>query len=135
EAGGETGGLGTPAPEVQTAVPEERLAVLNEQLLAVPEGFHLHPKLERPFRRRRGAFAPQTPDAERKLDWAHAETLAFASILADGTPLRLTGQDVERGTFSQRHLVLHDVQTGATYTPLQAIPTARASFEVWNSPL
>ncbi|MBI4493106.1 MAG: 2-oxoglutarate dehydrogenase E1 component, partial [Chloroflexi bacterium] len=73
--------------------------------------------------------------AERRIDWAHAEALAFASILADGTPIRLTGQDTARGTFSQRHLVLHDVETGATCTPLQALPSARAAFDVWDSPL
>jgi 2-oxoglutarate dehydrogenase E1 component len=70
-----------------------------------------------------------------RVDWAHAETLAFGSILADGTPIRLTGQDTARGTYSQRHLVLHDAETGAQFTPLQALPAARASFEVWNSPL
>lgn len=69
------------------------------------------------------------------IDWAHAEALAFASLLADGTPVRLTGQDTSRGTFSQRHLVLHDFQTGATFTPLQALPEAQASFEVYDSPL
>src|SRR5207248_3448553 len=74
-------------------------------------------------------------DPDGAIDWGLAETLAFAAILADGTPIRLTGQDTERGTFSQRHLVLHDVKTGQTYTPLQALPQARASFAVYNSPL
>src|SRR5207237_5427632 len=107
-------------------------------------GFHLHPKLERPFARRRAAFAPPSNgtggehagDADAgRVDWAQAEALAFASIVADGTPIRLTGQDTARGTFSQRHLVLHDAEDGATYVPLQTLPQARASFEVWNSPL
>ncbi len=138
EAGGPAGGLGHAgvAETIETAVPAETLARLNEQLLALPEGFHLHPKLERPFSRRRAVFSGLSSDGEEaRVDWAHAEALAFASILADGTPIRLTGQDTSRGTFSQRHLTLHDYQTGATFTPLQALPAAKASFEVWDSPL
>ncbi|HZS02219.1 MAG TPA: 2-oxoglutarate dehydrogenase E1 component [Chloroflexota bacterium] len=137
EGGGASGGLGHQgaAVGVETAVPAAELVALNEQLLAWPPGFHLHPKLERPFSRRRAALASLDGHDEPRVDWAHAEALAFASILADGTPIRLTGQDVARGTFSQRHLVLHDVETGAPFIPLQALPAARASFEVWNSPL
>ena len=75
------------------------------------------------------------PDDQGKIDWAHAETLALASILADGTPIRFTGQDTERGTFSQRHLVLHDATTGKRWVPLQTLPQAKASFAVYNSPL
>ena len=74
------------------------------------------------------------PD-ERTIDWATAEELAFASILADGISIRLTGEDVERGTFSQRHAVFHDVKTGAVHVPLQTLPQARAAFEIHNSPL
>jgi 2-oxoglutarate dehydrogenase E1 component len=69
------------------------------------------------------------------IDWAHAEALAFAAILADGTPIRMSGQDSERGTFSQRHLVLHDSATGERFIPLHNIPQARAAFAVYNSPL
>jgi 2-oxoglutarate dehydrogenase E1 component len=116
--------------EVATGAPIETLMALNEALLRFPAGFHLNPRLERPLARRRAAFEPGGT-----VDWAHAETLAFASILADGTPIRLTGQDVERGTFSQRHLVLHDAETGAPFVPLETLPTARASFAVYNSPL
>ena len=120
------------AARTETGVPLERLRELNEHLLAVPEGFAIHRKLDRPRERRRHVFdAP----AERAVDWATAEELAFASILADGIPIRLTGQDVERGTFSHRHSVLHDANTGRRFTPLQEIPQARASFEVRNSPL
>ena len=75
------------------------------------------------------------PDGQGMIDWAHAETLALASILADGTPIRLTGQDTERGTFTQRHLVLHDATTGERWVPLQTLPQAKASFAVYNSPL
>jgi 2-oxoglutarate dehydrogenase E1 component len=120
------------AARVQTSVPLDRLRELNEQLLAVPEGFAIHRKLERPRERRRHLFdAP----AGRTIDWAAAEELAFASILADGVPIRITGEDVERGTFSHRHAVLYDAATGRRFTPLQEIPQARASFEVRNSPL
>ncbi len=137
EAGGTGGGLGHTgaAATVETAVPAATLIALNEQLLAWPADFHLHPKLARPFERRRAALSAAEGGNAAQIDWGHAEALAFASILADGTPIRLTGQDVARGTFSHRHLVLHDVETGAEFTPLQALPAARASFEVWNSPL
>ncbi|HEX9069612.1 MAG TPA: hypothetical protein VF807_12645, partial [Ktedonobacterales bacterium] len=113
-----------------TAVSEETLRALNEALLARPEGFTANSKLERTLGRRRDGL-----DKPAGIDWAHAEALAFASLLADGVPIRLTGQDAERGTFSQRHLVLHDAQTGDTFTPLAALPQARASFAVHNSPL
>jgi 2-oxoglutarate dehydrogenase E1 component len=132
EAGGELGGLGSLEVEerIDTAVDPALLQRLNTEMTHIPDGFHLHPKLQRPFARRREVFT-----AEGKVDWAHAEMLALASILAEGTPVRLTGQDVTRGTFSQRHLVLHDVQTGEAYNLLQHLPSARASFEVWDSPL
>ncbi len=119
----------TPLVEVpETAVSAGRLAELNEALLERPEDFHTNDKLERLFERNRG-------DLDDGIDWAHAETLAFASLLEDGVPIRLTGQDTERGTFSQRHSVLHDVQTGGVYVPLQNIPQAKASFDAHNSPL
>ena len=69
------------------------------------------------------------------MEWALAETLAFATILADGKAIRMTGQDSERGTFAQRHLVLHDYETGETFVPLHHIPQAKASFAIYNSPL
>ena len=120
------------AAQTKTAVPLARLAALNESLLTAPESFHVHRKLERHRERRRQAFASA---AERTIDWAAAEELALASILEDGAPVRLTGEDVERGTFSHRHAVLFDAQDGARYVPLQSIPQARASFEICNSPL
>jgi 2-oxoglutarate dehydrogenase E1 component len=117
-------------PAAETAVPLEKLREINEALLRWPEGFHVYPKLDRILQRRRNAL-----DEGGKVDWAHAEALAFATILADGTPIRLTGQDSERGTFGQRHLVLHDVETGAEYCPLHGLPQAKASFAIHNSPL
>ena len=102
--------------EPRTTVPEDTLRTLNEQLLRVPDGFTVHRKL-RPFlERRRAAF--EEPDGE--IDWAHAEALAFASLLALGVPVRLTGQDTERGTFSQRHAVLHDAANGGRLVPAPA---------------
>ena len=73
--------------------------------------------------------------AAARIDWAHAEALAFASLLTEGTPVRLTGQDTERGTFSQRHLVLHDAKTGQAFCPIQCLPEALAPMELHNSPL
>jgi 2-oxoglutarate dehydrogenase E1 component len=120
----------TPSPEVKTAVEADRLRVLNEELLTIPDGFTVHPKLVKQLERRRQALG-----ADGGIDWAQAESLAFASLLTEGTPIRLTGQDVERGTFSQRHLVLHDAKTGQTLCPIQQLPGALAPFELHNSPL
>jgi 2-oxoglutarate dehydrogenase E1 component len=120
------------ASQTKTAVPLGRLKALNESLLTVPENFTVHRKLDRLRERRREAFASSS---ERTIDWAAAEELALASILEDGTPIRLTGEDVERGTFSHRHAVLFDAQNGTRFSPLQSISQAKASFEICNSPL
>jgi 2-oxoglutarate dehydrogenase E1 component len=120
------------AANIATGVPLERLREINDALLARPAGFTFHRKLERGMERRRSAFA--NPD-ERSIDWATAEELALATILADGIPVRLTGEDVERGTFSHRHAVFHDATTGTQLIPLQELPQARAAFEIHNSPL
>ena len=109
----------------------DTLRDLNAALLRFPADFTLNPKLERAIGRRRAAF--ESPDAP--IDWGHAETLAFATLLRDGVPIRLTGQDAIRGTFSQRHLTFYDANTGEPFTPLEALPSARASFDVRNSPL
>lgn len=123
---------GSPAKrnEADTRVPADRLMQINEELLRRPPGFTPHAKLERLIQRSRGGLNEQS-----RVDWAHAETLAFATILTGGTAIRLTGQDTERGTFSQRHLTLYDVNSGEEYTPLEALPDAKASFAVYNSPL
>jgi multifunctional 2-oxoglutarate metabolism enzyme len=117
------------SPEVETAVPEDSLRSLNEELLAVPESFTIHRKLRKPLFRRRDVLD------EGGIDWGHAEALAFASLLTEGTHIRLTGQDTERGTFSHRHLVLHDEKTGLRYVPIQHLSEAGAPFEIHNSPL
>ena len=111
----------------RTAVPADKLSELNGALLETPEGFTPNSKLERLFQKNRGDLD--------SIDWAHAEALAFASLLEDGTPIRLTGQDTERGTFSQRHAVLYDAETDERYVPLQNLPQAGASFAIYNSPL
>jgi 2-oxoglutarate dehydrogenase E1 component len=122
-------GRGSDAP-IETAAPVEVLQQLNDQLLAVPDGFTVHPKLAKQLDRRR-----ETLGEEGGIDWAQAEALAFASLLVNGIPVRLTGQDTERGTFSHRHLVLHDYETGEKYAPIEHLPGATAPFQVYNSPL
>jgi 2-oxoglutarate dehydrogenase E1 component len=116
----------TMSREPKTTVPEDLLRSLNEQLVKVPEGFEVHRKLKPMLDKRREAEA---------VDWAHAESLAYASLLALGVPVRLTGQDTERGTFSQRHLVLHDAKSGERFCPLQNLKSANAPLELHNSPL
>ncbi|MGN6869851.1 MAG: multifunctional oxoglutarate decarboxylase/oxoglutarate dehydrogenase thiamine pyrophosphate-binding subunit/dihydrolipoyllysine-residue succinyltransferase subunit [Solirubrobacteraceae bacterium] len=123
----------TPSPEVNTAVAPDRLRVLNDELLAVPDGFTVHPKLIRQLEQRREVF--DTSGDQSGILWAHAEALAFASLLTEGIPIRLTGQDTERGTFSQRHLVLHDPKTGQEHCPIQHLPGSLAPMELHNSPL
>ncbi|HTK42841.1 MAG TPA: multifunctional oxoglutarate decarboxylase/oxoglutarate dehydrogenase thiamine pyrophosphate-binding subunit/dihydrolipoyllysine-residue succinyltransferase subunit [Gemmatimonadales bacterium] len=119
-----------PGHEVATAVAPETLTALNEQLLTWPPNFAVNPKLKKQLERRRSAVGP-----EGGIEWAHAEALALASLVVEGVPVRLTGQDTERGTFSQRHLVLHDIKTGQRYAPIQRLPGALAPLELHNSPL
>ena len=117
------------AREAETpAVAFDTLAEINAASTAVPEDFAIHPKLRRQLEKSRGAFTEDTP-----LDWAHAEALALGSLVREGIPVRFSGQDSRRGTFSHRHLVLHDVGAGAEHTPLAALGSAR--FEIHNSPL
>ena len=108
----------------------DQLVALNEQLLAWPQTIKPSSKLVKTLRRRREAVG----DAGG-IDWGHAEALAFASVLSEGCSVRISGQDVERGTFSHRQAVLHDAETGETYAPLQHLPDARGTFEIYNSPL
>ena len=111
-----------------TAVPLATLAEINAASMAVPEGFSVNPKLRRQLDRSRSGFT-----GESLLDWAHAEVLALGSLLREGIPVRFGGQDAQRGTFSHRHLVFHDPETGASHAPLAAMGGAR--FEIHNSPL
>ncbi len=116
--------------EEASSVSAEELRQFNSELLQWPEGFAPNAKLTRLLQRRAA-----TLDAEGGIDWGQAEELAFACILTDGTPIRITGQDTERGTFSHRHAVLHDAHSGEVYIPLQHLKEARASFAIYNSPL
>jgi 2-oxoglutarate decarboxylase len=119
----------TASPPVDTKVGADTLIRLNEELLRVPDGFNVHRKLRRPLGKRTDALA------EGGIDYGQAEGLAFSSLLEEGIHIRLTGQDTERGTFSHRHLVLHDENTGLRYTPMQHLRDAKAPFELHNSPL
>jgi 2-oxoglutarate dehydrogenase E1 component len=115
-----------PPPSLETGVAEETLISHNERMLHWPADFHPHPRLAKQLTRRRDSIREP-----KSIDWGHAEALAFASLLGEGTRVRMSGQDAERGTFSHRHAVLHDVQSGSTFTPLAGI----GRFEVYNSPL
>ena len=122
------------APEVveehhpDTSVGLEALQQINDASVEVPDGFEVHPKLQRQLKRRHEGLTPET-----RLDWAYGETLALGSLLVEGVVVRLTGQDAQRGTFSHRHLVLHDAETGELHTPLAALGPGR--LEIFNSPL
>jgi 2-oxoglutarate dehydrogenase E1 component len=122
------------ASRARTTVKVERLLAANEALLQLPPDFALNPKLSRAIKRRRDVVTAEHAD-EPGIDWATAEQLAIATILQDGTPVRLTGQDAERGTFSQRHAVFHDFKTSTRYVPLQHLPGAQAGYIAGNSPL
>jgi 2-oxoglutarate dehydrogenase E1 component len=115
--------------EPDTTYPLDDLLTVNKQIFTTPEDFNVHPKLA-PQRAKRAEVG-----ADDLVDWGQAEALAFGTLLKQGRPLRLTGQDSARGTFSQRHLVLVDVKTGERYAPVQHLEGAQASFEIHNSPL
>ncbi|MFB5661762.1 2-oxoglutarate dehydrogenase E1 component [Alteribacillus sp. HJP-4] len=117
-------------PLVDTGYDLTELRKINKDLITWPEGFSVFPKLKKILERRGEGL-----EEGGKVDWAHAETLAFATIIAEGTPVRLTGQDSQRGTFAQRHIVLHDHKNGDIYSPLHTLSNAKASFTVHNSPL
>lgn len=117
-------------PMGDTAVRAEALAAINEQLLQYPADFSPHPRLAKQLERRRDALGESGG-----IDWGHAEALAFGSLIAGGTSVRITGQDAERGTFSHRHAVLSDVKTGRKWVPLQHLPGASATLEIHNSAL
>ncbi|WP_338785790.1 2-oxoglutarate dehydrogenase E1 component [Metabacillus sp. FJAT-53654] len=117
-------------PDLKTAVDKANLLKLNEEIVNWPENFKVFPKLQRILEKRAKELSENG-----KVDWSLGEALAFASILEDGTPIRLTGQDSQRGTFAHRHIVIHDIENGETYSPLHRLTDAKASFAVHNSPL
>ncbi|MEE2961324.1 MAG: 2-oxoglutarate dehydrogenase E1 component [Myxococcota bacterium] len=124
------GGREQSADHPKTRLPLSRLSYLLEIQTFLPDTFTPHAKLKR-ILEGRGAMAR----GERKLDWGAAEALAFASLLIEGTGIRLTGQDSQRGTFSHRHSVLHDFETGESYMPLRHLDPDQAKVEIHNSPL
>ncbi len=121
------GGRRDPADAPDTAVPRERLAELGRRLTELPAGFRAPPKVLRGLEERRASCL-----GERPVDWSTAEALAFGSLLAEGVPVRLTGQDTRRGTFNQRHAAVVDAETGAEHVPLASIG---APFACYDSPL
>jgi 2-oxoglutarate dehydrogenase E1 component len=124
------GGVDSATPEVPTAVPADELLALSERLLELPEGFHPHPKVLPILRARHEALKSGEP-----FDWGTGEMMAYATLLAGKTPVRISGQDVKRGTFSHRHAVLFDAKTGAPYAPLANVAARPARFDIVNSPL
>jgi 2-oxoglutarate dehydrogenase E1 component len=114
-------------PSVDTTVTADRLETVIDALTSMPDGFTIHPKLLRQIQARKTSFDAGT------VDWALAESLAFGTLLLDGTPVRLTGQDSRRGTFSQRHAVLVDYRNEAEHVPLAVLGRGQASFRIYDS--
>ncbi len=112
-----------------TGVSRATLEQVVQGMSTFPADFHLHPKLVKSVEKRANAFHDDS------IDWALAEALAFGSLVLEGTPVRLSGQDSARGTFSHRHAEYHDYESDRVYTPLAHVSPAQAKFEVYNSPL
>jgi 2-oxoglutarate dehydrogenase E1 component len=127
---GFAGGRDGDTSEAETGVDRTLLVELLELQAQVPDDFHLHPKLKAGIERRL-----EMAQGTRRLDWAAAEALAFATLATEGARIRLTGQDSERGTFSQRHAILHDVENDSRYMPLQNVGAYQSPVQVYNSPL
>jgi len=119
-----------PSYEVDTGLSREKLATLTDGLVRVPDGFHLHPKLAKLLEQR-----AEMGHGQRRVDYGFAEALAFGSLVLEGTPIRLTGQDTQRGTFNQRHAVLIDTETEHNYLTLSHLSRQQAFCEIYNSPL
>ena len=119
-----------PSEPTDTGYNLDELSNILDSLTRLPDHFSAHKKLKRPMALRREMALGKKP-----LDWASAETAAFATLLVNGHPIRMTGQDCERGTFSQRHAVLHDPKTGEKYIPLKNLAPEQATLELYNSPL
>lgn len=124
------GGPENQVPEVKTSIPADKLSELLIGLTELPEGFTPHPKIVRLLETRRKMATGEAP-----IDWAAAEALAYGTLACEGFRLRMSGQDVQRGTFSHRHAVLHDFENGSTYCPLQHLSDEQGPVEFFNSPL
>lgn len=123
----------TAADSIDTRVPADVLNGINDGMLVWPAGFKANSRVARTLARRRDAMS-DTGD-RGGIDWGHAEALALGSLLKEGRSVRMTGQDVERGTFSHRQAVLHDSETGEVFVPLQHVEGATGTFSAFNSPL
>ena len=122
------GGCYNAGDEVETGVRLERIREISERLTSYPDDFHIHPKIKKLLDQR-----AEMGRGKRPVDYAMAEALAFGSLLLDGTPVRLSGQDSRRGTFNQRHSVLIDIETEKPHIPLANLAPGQARFEVYNS--
>jgi 2-oxoglutarate dehydrogenase E1 component len=127
---GYKGGPDAACPEVSTAVPRERLMHLADKIVLTPDDFNINPKIKRLMKERQ-----ERARGDKALDWGTAEILAYATLLEEGTRVRLSGQDVRRGTFVHRHAVLFDAETGRRYMPLMHVTDELSKIEVWDSPL
>jgi len=127
---GYCGGFDCDVPEVATGVPAARLSELLTKLTQVPAGFQVNPKIDRMLKTRL-----EMAQGEKPLDWAAAEALAFATLATEGHRVRMSGQDVERGTFSHRHAMLHDIEDGGSYMPLKHLSHDQAPVDLYNSTL
>jgi 2-oxoglutarate dehydrogenase E1 component len=116
--------------EVETVVPAEELFELTERLTSFPPTFHVHPKVAKLLEQR-----AEMGQGKRAVDYGMAEALAFASLVKQGTPVRLSGQDSRRGTFNQRHSVLLDIENEQEYVPLEHISEGQARCQIYNSTL
>ena len=124
------GGSLRPEDDVATGLPADRVTELVRLTTQYPDGFHIHPKVKKLFEQRL-----EMGDGKRPFDYGMAELTAFASLVSEGMPVRLSGQDSERGTFNQRHSVLIDTETEAKYAPLSHVSPNQGAFEVYNSML
>jgi len=127
---GFTGGRYDASCEVDTAAPEETIAAIGESLVTYPDGFHIHAKVKKLLEQRL-----EMAQGKRPIDYGMAEALAFGSLVLQGVPVRLTGQDSRRGTFNQRHAALIDTETEEEYVPLEHMAPDQAWCEICNSPL
>jgi 2-oxoglutarate dehydrogenase E1 component len=124
------GGRHKPEFEVETGLALEELAELTSRLTAYPEGFHIHPKVKKLLEQR-----AEMGTGKRPVDYGMAEALAFASLVKNGIPVRLSGQDTRRGTFNQRHSALIDIENEDEYVPLENIAPGQARCDIYNSTL
>jgi len=115
---------------VYTGLPAEKLLLISHRLVELPPEFSPHPKVHALIQKRFEAVLKGT-----SIDWGNAEMLAYASLLDEGVPVRISGQDSQRGTFSHRHCILHDINDASTYMPLNSVSNNDAVFQVWDSPL